>query len=362
MRKRSGDLAAHGIVPASANRERMRGMKRICLCLLLLSVLLGTAGCRERIHSEQRQAGTGEQTGQAAGSGGGTRQSSPEDSSAGEWAESADSRQMDEPDGESETKENPESSRKEYDASADAEIRGGEPNRIQLEGNGSGFYEYASDALGAVSRVKDEAEKSATQLSWVEESDRISASDSGDTAESALQYYSLLLAERTETIFECKRKYCYLEMPEKYVTIHKSSQMHALITKAGMYSVSARLRENDLTVDAGWIVRKNPDMIVKIVPANSFKSGFGNAGQILQEIRHRDGMQDTNAVRSGLILGLSADVFEDPYLECAGALVLASHAYPELFEDVDLSAALGMLRDESGKELTELYIRDGGQE
>ena len=353
-------------VSASMNKK---DIQRFCLLFLLLCVLLGTGGCRQRIHPGQGKRQAGEQDDgvsvQNNRVGGIEGQNRTDGRAASEMNETELSLSLDEPDSESKTRENEKSSHREYDALADADIRSGEPHRIQSQGTGSGFFEYAPDALSAVSRLNAESEKSATKLNWVEESDRVSASESGAAADSALQYYRLLLEERTNSLFECKRKLCYLEMPEKYVTIQKSGQMHALLSKAGIYSASARLKENDLIVDAGWIVRKNPDMVVKIVPSGFLRNGSGKADaeRILQEIRHREGFDGISAVKSRSMLLLSEDVILNPCMECAGALILAFHAYPELFDDVDLGTAIGMLRDESGLEgLTELYYaeQDGG--
>ncbi|MBQ9010173.1 MAG: hypothetical protein IJ088_12720 [Clostridia bacterium] len=188
---------------------RVRGIRRACLCLLLSLVLLGTGGCRQRVHPGHQSAGAGEQDKQellpndSAHSSQGSEQL---DGGQTQPIQETDlSGQPDEPDGHAETRENPESTRREYDAAANADIRAGEPHRIQSPGDGSGFFEYASDGLSSVARLNAQADKSATQLTFVEESDRVSATETGDAAESALEYYRLLLAERTESLFECKK-------------------------------------------------------------------------------------------------------------------------------------------------------------
>lgn len=84
----------------------------------------------------------------------------------------------------------------------------------------------------------------------------------------AQRYYDALLQSRVQTLFECKKLNVYIETPNAFVTVHKTSDEHALVLAAGGYDVAAKRAENDLTVDGGWVQRKNPDFIVKWVDAS----------------------------------------------------------------------------------------------
>ena len=70
-------------------------------------------------------------------------------------------------------------------------------------------------------------------------------------------------------LFECQRFYIYWETAEDYHTVHKSSDEHQIISNAGAYDVSAKLQNDALIVDDGWIQRKDPGVIVKVVERSS---------------------------------------------------------------------------------------------
>ena len=102
-------------------------------------------------------------------------------------------------------------------------------------------------------------------------------SPDADEADSALTYFTVLLQDRLESLFECQRLTVYWETEEDHVTVHKTSLEHRLILNAGAYDVSARLTEERLVVDAGWVARKNPDLIIRAVPAGVLGTGVYSA-------------------------------------------------------------------------------------
>ena len=119
-----------------------------------------------------------------------------------------------------------------------------------------------------------------------------------------------------------------------------------MILGAGAYDVSARLLEENLRVDDGWVVRKNPDLIVKVVPGNVLGSGVSsleNAETIKLELLSREGWNGISAVREGRVLLLSEELLREPYLQIGAMLTLAKTANPDLYEDVDAEEALKSL-------------------
>ena len=326
--------------------------KRFLLCLLLSGSLLLLSGCRTRNTSaakpsENAVSGAMEAAADAGLAYDGAMISdgftAPENTSDSDLAgQEGDSRN---------TAENPERSNREYDESADADILPGKAQRLHAPGEGEGFFDYAPDALSASVRTDDTAERTATRTEWVNASRRMSTGDAGETADSALQFYTVLLDERTSSLFECKKLYAYLEMPQEYVTIHKSGDAHRLLLSAGLYDVSSRLQEDGLTVTGGWVVRKNPDLIVKLTASDVLGLKVSTADQaepIYSGLFLRDEWDKMEAVHEHRVLLMSEEVLGNPYLACAGALMLAKTAYPELFNDVDMTDALARLLDESG--------------
>ena len=123
-----------------------------------------------------------------------------------------------------------------------------------------------------------------------------------------------------------------------------------MILDAGAYDVSARLLPENVRIDDGWVCRKNPEIIVKIVPRNILGGGVANAAAALAELQalvSRPGWQDTDAVKNKRVLLLSQDMLEAPHLLLAAGLVIAKAANPEVYADVDTAQALKALTEEA---------------
>ena len=233
----------------------MKILKIFCLSLMLV-LCLELCGCRVRIRDIQ--------AGPAAGQG-----SVPEVSSSGgtEEVQNADTEENGGEPGEK-TRENPQSSRKEYDENAAAEIIAGTDRTVNAEGEGPGSYLPGEQADVSVSKLNETAKETATRTVPAEEASDMGVSEDGQAADSALTYYSVLLQDRMGSLFECQRQYVYWETAEDHRTVYKTSPEHILILDAGCYDVSSRLLEENLLVDDGWIARKNPGVIVKITDSS----------------------------------------------------------------------------------------------
>ncbi len=296
--------------------------------LLLLSVLLLT-GCRARIVSSAPSGG--EKT-EAAGE---NRDKGRQEADAGADRDN--------------TLENPEAAQKEFDENAAVEIVAGLDRAIQGPGEGEGAYTAAASGRSAV-RLNADAEKTARQTVAAEESDRMGTAADAEMADSAFRYFSVLLKERSESLYACKRLNLYWETAEDHVTVYKASKEHQLILDAGAYDVSARLLEENLRVDDGWVQRKNPEIIVKIVPDSVLGASVVNAAQaaaVMRSLLARPGWQETDAVKNGRVLIVSQDMLKAPHLLLAAGLLIAKTANPAVYEDVDAARALRMLTEEA---------------
>ena len=329
------------------------GMKsnKMMLLALLLSLCLLLCGCRTRTNgsselllpdAEESQADETKQ--------GETISEEAERTETGDSGESS-----------SQTKENPEASRKEYDENAPAEIVPGTDHFLHTEGEGNGASasNVASDATA--NQLNDQAEETATQTVAAEEADQMGVSEDAEAADSALTYFIVLLQDRMGSLFECQRLNVYWETVQEHVTIHKTSPEHALILNAGCYDVSARLLPENLTVDDGWVVRKNPGVIVKIVDGGVLLSKRTSQAMI-DSLQSREGWTAIDAVKNHRILLLSQELLEAPYLQTAVLVMIAKTANPDLFADVDLDHMLEMLMEEATGTLptgTYYYKEDG---
>lgn len=135
-------------------------------------------------------------------------------------------------------------------------------------GEGGGLPHSQNRAEDSAMQLSGDAALTATRTLPAEEAERLGVSESAPVAETAQRYYDALLQSRVQTLFECKKLNVYIETPNAFITVHKTSDEHALVLAAGGYDVAAKRAENDLTVDGGWVQRKNPDFIVKWVDAS----------------------------------------------------------------------------------------------
>ena len=248
------------------------------------------------------------------------------------------------------TKENPDARRKEYDEDAPAELMPGTDRLLHGEGEGNGRPVSREDAAESADQLRDQAEKAATQTVAAQEAEQTGVSEDAAAADSAMTYFTVLLQDRLKSLYECQRVNVYWETAEDHVTIHKTSPEHALILNAGLYDVSARLLPENLQVDDGWVARKNPGLIVKIVDSGVLGGGVSSTGAakaVYESIRSREGWAATDAVKNGRVILLSEELLEAPYLQTAAMLMIAKTANPSALSDVDPEEALRMLTEEA---------------
>ena len=315
-------------------------MKRISWLFLLLLCLLLT-GCRTRTTVAGRDAReSASETAQA--------RSLSVSGSLPEESEAEEQKKDGEPGGQ--TKENPEASRKEYDENAPAEIVSGAERSVQGNGEGNGASAAKKDAAEAAQMLNEAAEETASQTIAAEQAEQAGVSEDAKEADSALTYYTVLLRDRMGSLYECQRLNVYWETPEDHVTVFKTSPEHELILNAGAYDVSARLLAGNLRVDDGWIARKNPGVIVKIVRSDVLGAGVSSpaaAQAVYAGLLAREGWRGIDAVRNGRVLMLSEELLQAPYLQTAAMLMIAKAANPEALADVDIEKALSMLMEEA---------------
>ncbi len=313
-------------------------MKRKISTLLLLAALcLALAGCRARITERTDPALQGED-GVAIQAAGEARRDAgeavPDPEENGEIGETM--------------KENPDASRKEYDMNAGAEIAAEASPTVYGAGEGGGAANPAAEGPAAA-QVREAAERDALRTVTVPDAEQLRVSPDAESADSAQTYYDALLRQRLGTLFECKKLYAYWEGTAELTTIHKTSPEHALLLDSGLYDVSSRLLPENLRVDAGWVTRKNPGLIVKLVEDASLLNASSVAA-----LGSRPGWDALDAVRAGRVLLLSASLLDAPCTRTAARLIIAKAAYPELFADVEPAEALAELtREGLGAAITE---------
>jgi len=316
---------------------RLKRKKRIFLILIIaLTAALFLTGCRVR-------TGTGAPAADRAGETADARAGSALPETEGTDAPLAEGMGA-------RTRENSLADRKEFDERANVEIVQGTDRLLNDAGDGEGMPIADAEGSARADLLSDSADKTAERTLPAEKADKKSADPDAKEAESAFEYYSVLLRGRLDTLFECKRLNVYWETAEDHVTVFRTSPEHSLILNAGAYDVSARLLKENLRVDDGWIGRKDPGVIVRAVGRDTLGSGVtdtGRAKKLRDEILSRPGFAGIDAVKNGRVLILAQELLEAPHLVLAAQLLLAKTANPELFSDVDPDRMLTALIEEA---------------
>ena len=316
-------------------------MKRTKILILLAALLLTLTGCRTRTTGSVPSPGesgpvTESEPGQAEQS------ELPED----DPAEDGDT----DPESDAPTATDPDADRKTYAQDADAEIVPGADHALTQQGDGGKTPEHDSNRAPGGAKDSDGGKKTATETVPADQAGQTGADQSGQTAETAQLYYQTLLEDRLSDLFECQRFYVYWETPEDYLTVHKSSDEHQIILKAGAYDASAKLQSDALTVDDGWIQRKNPGVIVKVVERSVLGSGVQSTRQAeaaCGALKAREGWSQIDAVQNGRVILLSEELLSGGAGKTGAEVLLAKAIYPALFGDTDGDEALRALTQEA---------------
>ncbi len=256
--------------------------------------------------------------------------------------------------------EDPDSERRQFDESASAQAAEDAEHSVS-DGNGDpAASPEGEDGAPADAGSAEGSELTVTETLSAEEAEKAGIAEDAVIADSALYYYQTLLYTRLGDLFECKRYYVYCETPEDHVTVLRGSLEHDLISLAGAYSVSNKLGADAATVTDDWVVRKNPDVIIKLVGPEllgSQGSGTAAASALRSEICAREGYSGIGAVQNGRVIILSTELLQNEILQTAAAVYLAKALYPDSFTDTDPDEAMTQLTQEYyGSALTGSFI------
>ena len=253
------------------------------------------------------------------------------------------------PDPDAPTEVDPEAERRTFSDTADAELTPDAENALAGNGQGENAVGHNGEQEHSGAAEAPDAPQTATETVGAENAEKTGADEAGKTADSSLNYYETLLADRLGSLFECQRLYVYWETAEDHVTVHKSSQAHQAILNAGAYDCASKLAADALTVDDGWIARKNPGAVVKIVDSFVLGSGVSStagAKAVRDTLAARDGWAELDAVKNGRIILLSQELLTTQARRTAAEVLLAKAMYPSLMSDTDAEEAIRALTEE----------------
>lgn len=158
------------------------------------------------------------------------------------------------------------------------------------------------------------------------------------------------------SMYECQKGYVYLETTDDFTTINRSDARHRLILDAGGYNCGDKLLADKLTVDAGWVLRKNPAVMVKCVGSEVLGAGVSDSAAAAAEYAEfvaREGLDGASAVINGRVLLLSDELFATDEGRLLAKLFIARELYPTLFGESDIDEFMAEIRDGGGVDFTD---------
>jgi len=158
--------------------------------------------------------------------------------------------------------------------------------------------------------------------------------------------YSTILRQGVNAIFPCQLRDVYVETTAELTTVARNSEKYQLIIHAGGLNVSTRLSPDNLTVTADWVVRRNPDVIVKFVDETILGQGIYSthaATVLMASLRERPEWDSLEALQENQMLLISEQVLASEAATLAAKLLISQMLYPELFTGVDVNGAVAGL-------------------
>lgn len=122
-----------------------------------------------------------------------------------------------------------------------------------------------------------------------------------------------------------------------YKSFARNTGADPLIVMAGGINITGNEPVANPEVSAEWLVKQNPDVIVKYGAPDVLGWNGGNAKklkEIKDEIKHRPGFKEIEAVKNNRVYIISSNITSDPRGP-VGLYQVAKWLHPDLFSDID---------------------------
>lgn len=218
-----------------------------------------------------------------------------------------------------------------------------------------------SDALKSGDNARtDETEENRVTMDEISyEGGETRPSDEGGTVGTIMDANTELLCQGLGTLYECQIVYVYLELSTEYQTVNRHGEEHQVILDSGGYNVAEKRGDDNLIIDDGWILRKNPGVIIKCVDKNVLGAGIHDtsaANALYDRITARPGWGNVSAILNKKLLLLSDTLFETAEGRFIAKLYIAKEMYPALFEELNVDAVCEQLMEAAfGEEAIGIY-------
>ena len=167
--------------------------------------------------------------------------------------------------------------------------------------------------------------------------------------------YTGVLNSGLGSLFECQRLYIYFERLYSFHTVNRNSLEHTLITQSGGHNVAARRSNDAFIIDAEWLIRRNPAVIVRSVEPHILGSDITStihAQAVRYEIINRPGLENTSAVLHRRILLISEELLHSDEGRLLAKLHIAHAMYPTLFTEINIQEIHRQIKDAGGRDYT----------
>lgn len=154
-----------------------------------------------------------------------------------------------------------------------------------------------------------------------------------------IEKYTSLVKTRLAELPPDKRSHVYTEGYGDFRANGPGSGSHAMCVLAGGRNIASILSVAYPTVSSEWVVEQNPQVILKAVSSSTDGGGYectdsSAMAAARTRIMQRTGWARTDAVKSGRVYLVSADVWLGP-ASFVALLQVAKWFHPGLFHDVD---------------------------
>ena len=205
--------------------------------------------------------------------------------------------------------------------------------------------------------VSDNSEDIITLEEIPERSGEMALSDEGSgTVGIIVDQYAEFLNTSLITLYECQQYYIYYEHVNDYQTINRNSPEHKLIIETSAYNVGEKLMDDALTVSGDWVLRKNPNLIIKCVGDDILGGSVNDtdrAKSLSEDILSRPEWEGMSAVINRNIILISEELLSSDDGRLLAKLYIASAMYPELFTGIEVSDFRLQLKEAGGKDFTD---------
>jgi len=163
-----------------------------------------------------------------------------------------------------------------------------------------------------------------------------------EKAEEMIQFIGAklkLVREGVKRIPPKERVKVYVESYSDYVSVARGSGGAQLCEAAGGMNIAADQPVPYPRLSPEWVLRENPQVIVKAVSRGRVKVGYGvddaaPLRDLWREITSRPGWDEIDAVKNGRVYLISADIWTGPRA-FVGVCYLAKWFYPKRFDDLE---------------------------